>query len=77
MEQPRVYIQKLICLKLQGRTGSRTHFETHFKLNALEDIALHSQEVSKKLLSAVSVSVNQSTVVKDFGASPTQFSTST
>lgn len=65
--------RKLICLKLWGRSGSKTHFQTHFKLSTLEVIALHSQEVSKKLISAVSVSVlNQNTVVKDFGASPTQ-----
>lgn len=67
MEQPRVYIQKLICLELWGRTCSETRFQTHFKLNTLEDIVLHSQEVSKKLVSAVSVSVlHQNTVVKDF-----------
>lgn len=72
MEQPRVYIQKLICLKLQGRTGNETHIQTHFRLNTLEDIALHSQEVIKNLVSAVSVSVlHQNTVVKDLGASPT------
>lgn len=62
-----MYIQKLICLKLWGRTCSEIRFQTHFKLNTLEDIVLHSQEVSKKLVSAVSLSVLcQNTVAKDF-----------